>query len=99
MASIDVDNPNSSLQEELAELVSNERSFRLNKSIVWACFAKNSDRNRTENGSSEHECVHCGAFLKSEQGTTSSMMAHFMKKHPVEYKAAISSRSAMVSFK
>jgi len=95
IASDDLDNPND--DSLMAELVSNERSNRLTKSIVWECFTKLTDRDKTEYGYNEHECIHCGAHLKAEQGTTSSMMAHFMKKHPVEYKEAISNRSALVN--
>jgi hypothetical protein len=75
-----------------AELVASEFTERTNKSIVWACFAKLSEGG--DNGF--HECIHCGAHLRSDQGSTSSMLAHFMKKHPAEYRMAISSRSAKV---
>lgn len=66
---------------------------RLKNSIVWQCFTKERDEN------DYHECTYCAARIRSDGGSTSGMMTHFMKKHSEEYIAAVRNRECSRTWK
>jgi len=59
-------------------------SFR-NRSLVWQVFVKEPD--------SEYvKCTICGIHLKLMSGSTTTMLKHYISKHPEEYQEALTGR-------
>jgi len=68
-----------------------QRSGRKNRSMAWNCFKKIV-------GSNVAECLFCGVQISHGHGTTTSLMKHFMVKHPDVYAMHLEGSTDVVSF-
>jgi len=68
-----------------------QRSVRKNRSLAWNCFRK-------VVGSNVAECMFCGIHIAQESGTTTTLMKHFMGKHPDVYAMHVEGHQESVSF-